>query len=1183
MNKKYILGLDIGISSVGWGMIELDENKNPKRIIDTGVKIFSAAEVPKTGASKTEARRRYRESRRLTRRREFRVDRTRYLLNLHGYLGDKVISGEVSKVNKNTETLFDNMVNNYYKGKNTNPYKLKVEALDRKLTKDELSIILVHYSKHRGYKSNRTDDINDKDSGKVKEQIQENKKLMQDKRYRIISEMFIKDEKFSNKIRNSKDNYNICVSREDYLNEIEKVLDSQINFGLITDEFKNEYINIWKAQRSYAKGPGGDSKYGGDLIKRMTGICKFDNLPRAPKCAPTSELFTVISTLQNIRYKEQTDSDYIQLEKDQIKKIIKLAKQQDSITYSKLLSELGIKKGYIKGLYATNKEKAEAIKKFLSKENLENFDYSSLTDEQKNNYDNLKLAEVNKRTCISLKNYSIIRKTFSKLLGTSKWEEVSNNIEMLDKIVEILTNYKVNEDVIKALKENEIDELYFGSVLELPNFKDHNMLSLDLMRKLNYLMIEGMTYDKAMEELGYNHSEYNVENEKQDLLIPINQADEINNQRVIRALSQARGIINSLIKQYGMPEKINIETARELSKNISERREITKRRDENFENNQKIKNELVELNIFGSVDMISNTDVLKYKLWKEQNSKCAYSLEPIPVESLFDNNLVQIDHILPYSRTFNDSYLNKTLVFTKNNFEKSNKTPYEWFGKTDKWNEYKSFINSLNISDEKKENYLLEKLTLEMESKFRNQNLNDTKYISKYLVSYIKANLNVPRVGSPSGSITGKLRNYWHLNGLTHSLESDNYFKKASNDIPSKNRENHLHHALDALLIAIANDSVIKNVSDYERFKRYIDNKTQDELLNMVNNNIEEKNEYFDENGELIATNLNDYLKEIIKTEYLQKKKNNTVRTILPEPYKGFSEEAKIRVYEQDKNTMKFRLKEFNYSEEELDKANPIIPKFQKEKVGGRLHGETLYKLRNNNNNTFSKISRIDIASSNFDEKKLENILDKNGGSKEVYNTIKIWLENKKGNEAYAKNNGYPINSKTGNPIKKIKIEEEYAGKGHIINGNIVDKESIMRIDIYEQKKDNKLYFVGLDTLDIQKLKRKNNIQLDLWSSQTNHELVNSSEINDNYTKVIALNKNDYIKITNTNDKYCYGYILGFSGGKIEIKSALGDGYDLIGKEKIFENLSNNGRYMITVSTIKNINKINLSNLGKED
>ena len=88
------------------------------------------------------------------------------------------------------------MINNYYKSKNTNPYRLKVEALSRRLSNEELSIILVHYAKKRGYKSNR-EEASDKESGKVLSAIRENEKIMKENNYRTISEMYTNDEKQS--------------------------------------------------------------------------------------------------------------------------------------------------------------------------------------------------------------------------------------------------------------------------------------------------------------------------------------------------------------------------------------------------------------------------------------------------------------------------------------------------------------------------------------------------------------------------------------------------------------------------------------------------------------------------------------------------------------------------------------------------------------------------------------------------------------------------------------------------------------------------------------------------------------------------------------------------------------------------------------------------------------------------
>lgn len=1195
--EKYVLGLDIGISSVGWGLIRLKEDGNLTRIIDTGVKIFSPGEVPKTGASKNLVRRSKRGVRRITRRREFRVDRVRYLLNLNGYLGNELVTGKVSEINDELTNIYNSMLKNYYVGKNISPYELKVKALDEKLNRDELSIVLVHYAKHRGYKSNRVDENESNDTGKVKAGIAKNEEVMKAKGYRTVSEMFVKDkERFGDRIRNTNGEYQMCVTREMYLDEINKVLDAQIKFGLITDDFKNDYINIWSSQRHYAKGPGGNSKYGGNLIERMTGKCKFDGEPRAPKFAPSSEIFVALTKLVNLRYKSVGAGEYKALEPDQIKKVLDLAKKYENVTYAKVLKELKIDDCVIKGLMATNKEKSKAIETFKKKENLEKFNFDELSENQKGLYNQLKVGEVNKRVFLNLKGYTAIRKSFTTKLGTDKWTELDNNMPLLDLIAKIVTDYKVDEDVEQAIRDNGIDESYIDAILALPNFKDHNRLSSKLIRELNKIMVEGISYDEAMEKLGYNHSDLYGDFEKADLLIPINQDEELNNQRVIRSLSQARGIINSIIKKYGMPERINIETARELAKSRAERNEISKKRDENQENNERVKNELVDLGLFKSVEQVKPFDLLKYKLWKEQIERCAYSLEPIPIEDLFNDNLVQVDHILPYSRTFDDTYFNKTLVKSKYNQEKGNKTPYEWLGNTEKWENFKAFISNLDISERKKENYLLNNLTLEMEGEYRNQNLNDTKFISKYLVSYIKANLNVPYVGSPSGSITGKLRNYWNLNGLTHSLESESYYV-VDKEKDKKNRENHLHHAMDALIIAATNSAAIRKVSVYERYKRYLDNKPLQKIREYAN----EIGEDFDQSlfvdevtGEIYCDSLKSYIDEISSKHFFKDKKNNTIKTYLPEPYEGFTNEAKIRVYEQSKELMDFKLKEFNYTDAELANVKPIIPKFAKNKIGGSLHGETYYSLRKRQSGEEElvvQVSRVDISSKSFDAKKLENILEKDGGSKEVYLAIKEWLGDQNGEKAFKDYGGYPRNPKTGNLIKKVKIESSYDGKGHIIDDKVVAKESICRIDVYTKEGEEKLYFVAYDAFDLFQLKEKKNnkgeivkksenIDVDVWWGQSaNHQIMKVNDLNQNYNLYISLVKNDFVEIELNNGKKGFSYIVGCSSGLLEVSSPLGDGFDLIINGGLFSSVRS--QYQLTISSIKSIKKFQLNNLGK--
>jgi len=1205
MEKNYILGLDIGISSVGWGLLELDANNNPYKIIDVGSRIFTPGEVEKTGDSRAKERREKRGARRISRRREFRLDRVRNLLYENGYLKGNINSNIVSVKNEELSIIFDNMINNYYKEKNSNPYILKVEALDRKLTNDELSIILVHYAKKRGYKSNR-EEASDNDSGKVLSAIKENEKIMKENNYRTISEMYIKDEKFKNKIKNSPGDYKISVTNEMYLKEINKVLDSQIKFGLITDDFKNQYLEIYNSRRSYAKGPGGNSPYGGDLIERMTGKCNFDGNPRAPKRAFSSEIYVALTKLVNLKYKVN-DGEYIKLSEKEIKNIIEKAKDKKIITYKDLAKELD---GNIefKDLSLSKKEYGKVIEELKKKLNInkeESINISSLNSNDRELFNTLYNEKLLSKTLIELKGYHALKDSIIKAYSNDIWEEYKNNIDFLDEIALYCTNYKVNEDILNKIKEsknidNIFEDIHFVELL--PNFKDHLMLSTDLIKKLIPLMLEGNTYDKAMNILGYNHSDINSDKEKKDLLVPIYVDDTITNQRVIRSLTQTRKVINSIIKKYGMPKIINIETARELAKSRKERNEIAKNNVEKQTENEKIKNQLVELGLFVSTDKISSTDLLKYKLWKEQNEFCGYSMKKISIEDLFGNNIVQIDHILPYSRTYNDNYLNKTLVYTKENQEKGNRTPYEWFGKTQKWDEYEAYINNLTISQKKKDNYLLKKLDFDTEREMRDQNLNDTKYISKELSSLIKAYLNVEKVNMYPGAITSKLRARWGFNRLTHSYISKTYRlpEDMKKDI-NKDRDNHLHHAMDALVIASITQSLQQKITLYEKFSRYIDGLTKKTIENLnIENGKEILGEYYDDTtGEIKDINIIEYIKKQLEEEHIYYNKHNISRLEFPLPYENFDKEAKLRVYEQDLDTLKWNLKSYNtYTKKDIKSLHTLVPSIAKTKVSGKMHEETYYGIKEIGKDEDKKIYKtLRTPIEKVKRKDLKNIPDRLGGSKDIYESLVEWFGDYEVGEEVLKANGnkYPVskNDKEHKEIKKIKLYSEYKNTGHMINKSNVEKGGIYKIDVFKSKdeEDDKLYFAAYDILEIKKINtlRKNNIidnnfniKLD-YGQGKNNKIVPYTDIVNNYNLYCTLNKNDLIKITTKDGKESIAYVVGCSSGMLEVKSKLGDGYDIIVNEYNENNIFSKQRaqYQITVSTIKEIKKLSISVLGE--
>lgn len=1205
MERNYILGLDIGISSVGWGLLELDANNNPCKIIDVGSRIFTPGEVEKTGDSRAKERREKRGARRISRRREFRLDRVRNLLYENGYLKGNINSNIVSEKNEELSIIFDNMINNYYKEKNTNPYVLKVEALDRKLTNDELSIILVHYAKKRGYKSNR-EEASDNDSGKVLSAIKENEKIMKENNYRTISEMYIKDEKFKNKIKNSPGDYKISVTNEMYLEEIGKVLDSQISFGLIDKDFKNKYLEIYNSRRSYAKGPGGNSPYGGDLIEKMTGKCNFDGKPRAPKRAPSSELYVSLTKLVNLKYKKE-DNEYTRLTNEEIKEIIEKAKGKKIITYKDLAKELD---GNIefKDLSLSKKEYGKAIEELKKKLNIKKETkilISELSEEDKELYNKLYNDKLLSKTLIELKGYHILKDSIIKAYSNDIWEKFKDNIELLDELALYCTNYKVNEDILNKIKESEnfddiFEDIHFVKLL--PNFKDHLMLSTDLIKRLIPLMLEGNTYDTAMKLLGYDHSNLFSKTEKKDLLVPIYVDDTITNQRVIRSLTQTRKVINSIIKKYGTPKIINIETARELAKSRKERNDITKNNLEKQAENEKIKNYLVELGLFSDINKISSNDLLKYKLWKEQNEFCGYSMKKINIEDLFQNNIVQIDHILPYSRTYNDNYLNKTLVYTKENQEKGNRTPYEWFGKTTKWDEYEAYINNLAISQKKKDNYLLKKLDFDTEREMRDQNLNDTKYISRELSSLIKAYLNVEKVNMYPGAITSKLRARWGLNRLTHSYISKTYRlpEDMKKDI-NKDRDNHLHHAMDALVIASITQSLQQKITLYEKFSRYIDGLTKKTIENLnIENGKEILGEYYDDaTGEIKDINIIDYIKKQLEEEHIYYNKHNISRLEFPLPYENFDKEAKLRVYEQDLNTLKWNLKSYStYTKQDLEKIHTLVPSIAKTKVSGKMHEETYYGIKEIGRDEDKKIYKtLRTPIEKVKREDLANILDKESGSKDIYETLIEWFGDYEVGEEVLKANGnkYPVskNDKEHKEIKKIKLYSEYKNTGHMINKSNVEKGGIYKIDIFKSKneEDDKLYFAAYDILEIKKINtlRKDNIIDNSFSVRItygrndNYKIISYTEIVNNYDLYCTLNKNDLIKITTKDGKKSIAYVVGCSSGKLEVKSKLGDGYDIIVNDYNENNIFNKkiDRYTITVSTIKEIKKLSISVLGE--
>lgn len=228
---NYRIGLDLGIASVGWAVIENNSNGEPIRIVDLGSRIFDAAENPKDGSPLAKPRRDARGTRRRLRRRNHRILRTKRLLERYNIISQKEI-----------EDMYANYKFQY------NVYELRVQALEEKLTNRELARVLINFVKRRGYKSNsKSEESSSKEAGKLLTATKENEELMKENGYRTVAEMYIKDDKFKNfmpdgtkcvKIRNTTDDYKATPLRSLLLDEIKLILNKQKEFNsLITEKF----------------------------------------------------------------------------------------------------------------------------------------------------------------------------------------------------------------------------------------------------------------------------------------------------------------------------------------------------------------------------------------------------------------------------------------------------------------------------------------------------------------------------------------------------------------------------------------------------------------------------------------------------------------------------------------------------------------------------------------------------------------------------------------------------------------------------------------------------------------------------------------------------------------------------------------------------------------------------------
>lgn len=388
-----------------------------------------------------------------------------------------------------------------------------------------------------------------------------------------------------------------------------------------------------------------------------------------------------------------------------------------------------------------------------------------------------------------------------------------------------------NENLYRLLEEKFGFRKEHSKVLATISFpQDYGSLSSKAMRKI-YTYIKENKYSDACVLAGYNHSKNSLTKEElakrvfkdQLEILPKN---SLRNPVVEKILNQMINLVNTIITEYGRPDEIRIELARELKKNAEERAEMTKSINEATILHQKYAAVLIKE--FG-ISIPSRNDIIRYKLYLElanNGFKDLYTNVKIEKDNLFTDKY-DIDHIIPQSRFFDDSFSNKVLVPRGVNLKKGNFTAFDFLENEGK-EQFEIFINTVKelfdkkiISKAKYEKLL--KKAADVGDGFIERDLRDTQYIAKKAKEILFSITN--SVVSTSGSITDKLREDWNLVNTMKELNLDKFRALGLTEMVKNSkgedkeiitdwtkRNDHRHHAMDALTVALLH-IIISNIS----------------------------------------------------------------------------------------------------------------------------------------------------------------------------------------------------------------------------------------------------------------------------------------------------------------------------------------------------------------------------------
>ena len=795
MKKPYRLGLDVGTNSIGWCLLDLASPKEPQTdslklepcaIRAMGVRIFPDGRDSRGEGSLAAERRKARSQRRRRDRLLYRKKRLMQALIRHGLMPTNVKDRKQLQIK--------------------DPYVLRAKGVKEKLEPYELGRALFHLCQRRGFKSNRktgTKSVEEKSEKQAtKAGIQKLGERLETGDIATLG-TFLHDRRkefLRERQENSREKWKkgLSVRFRPYTNEKNKK-QNLWEFYPSRAMYEEEFEKLWEEQRKHHPQLLHDDAHEKihhcifwqrKLIfkKEEIGRCTFEtDEPRASKALPINQEFRIRQEIANLRIQFANRSASKPLTFKQQEEIFTKIRRKKSTSFSVIRGQLKLEKEDTFNFEDEKRTKLfgdETGNRLASKEYFGEGWWSFLPEKQNEIVKQILDYETSDEKLIRIAQEEWgLSVTAAKALVDVELPDGYGNLseKALNKIVPHLRKGKDYSEAKKA--EEYEDSIHDGEILdELPYY------GIPLKRRVG----SGKKDSKKSDEEHYGR---------------------IANPTVHIGLNQLRQVVNALIRRYGHPEEIVIEFARELKHSKKERDKIQKQQSEKQKKNNEYRKKLQEL--FGS-NKIPSDGLLRMRLYEElakkeaHNRRCVYCGKSIGIKQLFESE-VEIEHILPFSRTLDDSISNKTLSCSGCNRFKRNRSPYEAFHGEPTW-DWNAILHRIeNLPHNKKWRFAADAMDrFDNEKGFLARQLNDTRYLSRIAREYLGKICNHHKIYAIPGRLTAMLRGKWKLNRL---LNTDNNHK---------NRDDHRHHAIDAFVVAVTSRSLLQRIAsaaDAERVR----------------------------------------------------------------------------------------------------------------------------------------------------------------------------------------------------------------------------------------------------------------------------------------------------------------------------------------------------------------------------